>query len=232
MNHPSTARVSTSVMDAETLCRVLIVDDHQLFRNGLAELINSDPEVTVVGEATDAQQALEKFEQLRPHLVTLDISLAKGNGLELIYKFKELDPSVAVLVVSMFDEGTYADPAIKAGATGYVCKQASNDQIMEAVRTVRRQGIYLSQPAMNRMLQRTVHSQTGKEIAPESQLSTRELQIFTLIGQGETTQKIAKQLFLAPSTVETYRERIKNKLNLASGAELTRRAILWTLHNS
>lgn len=231
MNYQSTPRESITALDAESPCGVLIVDAHQLFRNGLAGLINSDPEVTVVGEATDEQQALEKFKQLRPHLVTLEISLAKGNGLELINKFKELDPSVAVLVVSMIDEGTYADSAIKAGATGYVCKQASNEQIMEAVRTVRRQCIYLSQPAMNRMLQRTVNSHSGGDIAPESQNSTRELQIFTLIGQGETTQKIAKQLFLAPSTVETYRERIKNKLSLASGAELTRKAILWTLHN-
>jgi DNA-binding NarL/FixJ family response regulator len=218
-------------MDSENLCRVLIVDDHQLFCNGLAELLNSEPGLEVVGQATDAQQAIDQFLELRPQLVTLDISLAKGNGLELIGRFKEIDPDAVVLVVSMFDETTYADSAIKAGAAGYVCKQASNEQILDAIHTVRRQGVYLSQSGMNRVLHRG-GAAGGASVSPETQLSTRELQIFTLIGQGETTQKIARQLYLAPSTVETYRERIKNKLNLANGAELTRKAILWTLHHT
>lgn len=222
---------SDRLMNAATPCRVLIVDDHQLFRNGLAELIGAEPGLTVVGEAQDAPTALEQFQQLRPNLTTLDISLAKGNGLELIGQFKRLDPDAFVLVISMFDEATYADRAIQAGAQGYVCKQAPNEQILEAIRTVRRPGIYLSPPAMDRLLHRSVKSTVGATEAPEVQLSTRELQIFTMIGQGQTTQRIAQQLNLANSTVETYRERIKGKLNLANGAELTRQAILWTLQN-
>jgi DNA-binding NarL/FixJ family response regulator len=142
---------------------------------------------------------------------------------------KAIDPAVLVLVVSMFDEAIYADRAIAAGAAGYLCKQATNQEIVEAVQSIRSHGMYLSRPMMERVLRRKGGSKAHVADSEEAQLSTRELQIFSLIGQGETTQKIAQQLNLAPSTVETYRERIKTKLNLANGAELTRRAILWML---
>jgi len=210
-------------------CRALIVDDHQLFRNGLSELLSTQPGVTVCGEAGEFHEALEKFQALKPNFVMVDISLAKGNGLDLVERLKTLDPNVSVLVVSMFDEAVYADRAIAAGASGYLCKQAPNEEVLRAVQTVRNNGMYLSQPMMERLLRRKSGSKALVADSEEKQLSTRELQIFSLIGQGETTQRIAQHLNLSPSTVETYRERIKNKLDLANGAELTRRAILWMM---
>ena len=212
--------------------RALIVDDHELFRDGLKELIDSEADITVCGEAADSHEALEKFRELRPNLVTVDISLSKGDGLDLIARLKAIDPNVLILVVSMFEEAVYADRAIAAGATGYVCKQSANQKILDALRAVRRNTIYLSDTALNRHVQRSVGKQQAPVRPEEEQLSTRELQIFVLIGKAHTTQQIAQLLNLSPSTVETYRERIKGKLNLANGTELTHRAITWTLHNS
>jgi len=208
----------------------LIVDDHELFRTGLRELLSRDPDVEVVGEAASAQDALERYRELQPNLVITDISLADGDGLHVVERIKAIDPETFVLVVSMFDEEVFADRAIAVGASGYVCKQATNSEMLNALRTIRRSGLYVSPAVMQRMDKRGAASASG--VAEENLLSTRELQIFTMIGQGLTTQQVAQRLHLSTSTIETYRERIKGKLNLASGAELTRRAIVWLMHKS
>lgn len=209
-----------------------MVDDHELFRNGLVHLISTEPDISICGEAGTVSEALEKFRELRPDLMIVDISLAQGNGLDLVEKIKGIEPATILLVLSMFDESVYADRAIAAGASGYACKKAQNDEILNALRTVKRQGMYVSEVVMGRLRSRKKGQPSNTGSSQEEEfLSSRELQIFTLIGQGETTQKIAQELNLSPSTVETYRERIKVKLNLANGIELTRRAILWTLRS-
>jgi DNA-binding NarL/FixJ family response regulator len=211
---------------------VLIVDDHQLFRNGLKDLLSTEPNVEICGEASDFGAALELLRSTSPDLVTVDISLAAGNGLDLVERIKCASPSTAVLVISMYDEAVYSDRALSAGASGYVCKQAKNDDILDAVRTVRSKGVYLSQQSIERLMRRGAKGDGGIARPEADVLSARELEILTLIGQGQSTQSIAKKLHLAVSTIETYRERIKEKLGLANAAELTRHAILWVMQHT
>jgi DNA-binding NarL/FixJ family response regulator len=213
-------------------CRVLIVDDHQLFRDGLKELIETESDIQVCGEAHDEESGFTKVMAERPNLVTVDISLASGSGLSLVSRIKKARPETMVLMLSMFDDRIYAERALAAGASGYVCKQSSNEDILAAFRTVRSGKLYLQHETMQRVLNRKV----GRpEAAPRSEvelLSVRELEIFTLIGRGRTTHQIADDLKIAVSTVETYRERLKLKLNLGSGNELSRHAFLWVTNNT
>jgi DNA-binding NarL/FixJ family response regulator len=207
--------------------RTLIVDDHPLFRDGLRELLENEPGIEICGEAESEDEAFELFRQTDADLVTVDISLAAGHGLNLVSRIKKARPSTVVLVLSMFDDRVYAERALATGAAGYVCKQATNQQLIAAFRTVRQGEIYLSEDIFQQVLQRKLAPKFSADKPETEQLSRRELQIYTMIGQGRTTHQIATELHLAVSTVETYRERLKSKLGLASGAELTRHAILW-----
>jgi DNA-binding NarL/FixJ family response regulator len=212
--------------------RTLLVDDHELFRDGLRELLSNEPDLEICGEAESEDEAMDKFRECNVDLVTVDISLASGQGLNLVGRIKTARPETTVLVLSMYDDRVYAERALAAGASGYVCKQSANNDIVDAVRTVKAGGIYVRDEILQRILQQKV----GKKPVPlgveSEQLSDRELEVFTLIGHGRNTQGIADQLHLAVSTVETYRERLKSKLNVESGSELIRRAILWVMQNS
>jgi DNA-binding NarL/FixJ family response regulator len=211
--------------------RALIVDDHPLFRSGLRELLENEPGVEICGEAEHEDQAFRLFESTDADLVTVDLSLATGHGLSLVSRIKKQKPSAVVLVVSMHDNRVYAQRALTVGANGYVCKQANNQELLEAVRTVQSGEMYLSK-LVSSELARQKPGDGHLDGENVSNLSGRELQIFTLIGQGRNTHQISNELKLAVSTVETYRERLKTKLNLASGAELTRHAILWVMQSS
>jgi DNA-binding NarL/FixJ family response regulator len=210
---------------------VLVVDDHPLFRAGLRELLENEPGLEICGEAENEEEAFKLFEETDADLVTVDISLASGHGLNLVKRIKKAKPTTIVLVVSMFDDRVYAERALDAGALGYVCKQSPNSELVAALRSVRDGEVYLHDSIFKQILQRKVAGKEPAGGAKYSDLSGRELQIFTLIGQGRTTHEIAKELHLAVSTVETYRERLKTKLGLSSGAELTRQAILWVMQN-
>lgn len=227
MNAPAAIPLPYQPAPRET-ARIVVIDDHSLFRNGLRDLYTAEPGVEVVGEAGDVDEGLRLVRELRPDLVTVDIVLGAGDGLRLVEKIRAEFPQTAVLVISMYDDGVFADRAVAAGAAGYLCKQASVNEMREALRIVRKKGIYFSHQAMERLVKRGPH-ESRPTASEESQLSTRELQIFTFLGQGETTQSIATKLQLSPSTVETYRERIKTKLNIGNGSELVRRAILWVM---
>jgi len=212
--------------------RVLIVDDHPLFRDGLRELFQNGLGVVVSGEAEEEDEAFQQVVELKPDLVTVDVSLASGNGLNLIARIKKHSPTTAVLVISMFEDRVYSDLALAAGASGYICKQAGGAELKAALETVRKGEIYVSPDILQRM---SGGKQTPQETAKalnDKRLSSRELQIFTMIGQGRNTHEIASELGIAVSTVETYRERLKTKLNLASGSELTRHALFWMMQNS
>jgi DNA-binding NarL/FixJ family response regulator len=211
--------------------RALVVDDHELFRDGLRELLGDLPGIEICGEAEQEDDAFEQFRTKNPELVTVDISLESGHGLSLVSRIKALRPSTVVLVLSMYDDRVYAERALAAGASGYVCKQSTNKEIIDAVRTVLDGEIYVRDDILQRILMQKVGKKPPDLGAESEQLSDRELEVFTLIGQGRTTHAIAKELNLAVSTVETYRERLKVKLKLDSGSELTRRAILWLLQN-
>jgi DNA-binding NarL/FixJ family response regulator len=212
--------------------RTLVVDDHELFRKGLRELLECEPGVQVLGEAASEAEAIEKFEAIAAELVTVDISLASGHGLNLVSRVKMRRPSTVILVVSMYDERVFAEQAIAAGASGYVSKQASNADLVAAIRAVRKGEIYLRSDILQRLLKRKAGSKKLDAPLLDKRLSGRELVILSLIGQGNSTNQIAGELHLAVSTVETYRERIKTKLGLASSAELIRHAVLWVMQNA
>jgi DNA-binding NarL/FixJ family response regulator len=212
--------------------RTLIVDDHELFRKGLRELLESEPGVQVLGEAVGEVEAFEKFKAVDAELVTIDISLASGHGLNLVTRIKRFKSTSLILVVSMYDERVFAERAIAAGASGYVSKQASNIDIVAAIRAVRRGEIYLRPDMMQRLLKRKTGSKKIDAPLSDEQLSGREVVILSLIGQGMSTNQIAQELHLATSTVETYRERIKTKLGLSSAAELIRHSVLWLMENA
>jgi DNA-binding NarL/FixJ family response regulator len=211
---------------------VLIVDDHPLYRNGLRELFRNELNVDVAGEAETEEDAYEQVVRLKPDLVTVDVSLASGNGLNLIARIKKDSPKTAVLVISMFEDRVYSDLALAAGASGYICKQSTGAELKQALQTVRNGEIYVSPNVLQNMLGAKHSSREAAKSLHERRLSSRELQIFTMIGQGRNTHEIATELGIAVSTVETYRERLKTKLNLSSGSELTRHALFWMMQNS
>ena len=216
---------------AASPARVLIVDDHPLFRDGLRELLQGEPNLQVCGEAADLGGALEQIRATCATLATVDISLGSASGLELVKRIKRIAPNTSVLVVSMYDDRLYALRALEAGARGYLSKQASPGEILRALRTVRDGCIYLSEEMTQRLLHRKAGLfKAGGEDALES-LSDRELEVFRLIGLGYGTRQIACELNVAVTTIETYRERLKTKLALASSAELTHQATLWVLQN-
>ena len=212
---------------------ILIVDDHPAVREGLALRINGQPDMRVCGEAADVAEALKVVAETNPDLAVIDISLKNGNGIELIKRIKSHNGSIRMLVWSMHNESLYAERALRAGAMGYIHKEHATDQIITAIRTVLEGKVYLSEPMATQMLDRMVHGGNvplGR--SPIESLSDRELEVFSLIGQGKDTHTIADTIKVSPKTVETYRARIKEKLDLHNSIELVRRAVQWVLEES
>ena len=205
--------------------RILIVDDHPMMRQGLAQLINSEPDLAVVCEANDAGQALDLVSREKFELVLVDISLPGRNGLELIKDIRTLAPDVLILVVSMHDESLYAERVLRAGGRGYIMKQEGGKKLMAAVRQVLDGKIYVSEKMSARILE--IFSGRRSETSPMEKLSDREFEVFQLIGQGKGTRDIADHLHLSVKTVEVHRANIKQKLNLKSATDLVRQAVRW-----
>ena len=208
--------------------KVLLVDDHPLVRRGLADVIAREADLVVCGEASDVIEAMQVVERTNPDLVVVDLSLKSGHGIDLIEQIKARDDRVKVLVSSMHDETLFAERVLRAGAMGYVTKQESPDTLLAAIRQVLRNEVYLSPRMTSRLLHRAVSPRAGSA-DPLERLSNREIEVFEMIGQGLTTQQIAGRLKLSPKTVETHREKIKQKLNLKNSSELGRRAVQWVL---
>ncbi|MHC4405247.1 MAG: response regulator transcription factor [Planctomycetota bacterium] len=208
--------------------RILIADDHPIVRQGLAALITHEADMEVCGGAESVADALSQVDSVHPDLVVVDISLKDSHGIDLITQIKARDQGIKMLVWSMFDEKLFAERCLRAGAMGYVNKQESIDQVVDAIRRVLQGEIYLSSPMTSRLLHR-VSGHNLMEQDPIENLSNRELQVLEMIGQGMTTRQIARKLSLSPKTVETHREKIKTKLNLKNAAELGRRAVQWVL---
>ena len=211
--------------------RIMIVDDHPMMRDGLAMRISSQADMEVCGEAATEEEAFELVKKVCPDLVIIDISLKCGDGIALIKRIKSLGTTVKMLVVSAFQESLYAERAMRAGAMGYLNKQETNDELIDALRVVLNGELYASAD----MTQRLVSQALGKRSEtqdPIELLTDRELEIFRLIGTGITTGAIAEQLFLSTHTIDTHRENIKRKLGCKSGAELSRRAIQEMLESS
>ncbi len=211
--------------------RILIVDDHPIVRRGLRELIAHTEDLEVCGEAPDLPEALQQVKETRPDLVVVDISLKSGSGIELIKQIKAMDPHVRMLVSSVYDESLYAERALRAGAMGYINKEEALDNIIEAIRQVLAGRVYLSSDMTSRMLHRSISGDKSERASIET-LSSRELEIFELLGRGFTTSQIAAKLHRSIKTIDAHRESIKSKLNLTNSAQLTRSAVQWVLENT
>ena len=207
---------------------IALVDDHPLLRKGLARTIEAEADLNVAGQMDSAEEALGEIEDLAPDLVIVDISLPGMSGMELIKHLQSRAPDVQILVVSRHDETLYAERCIRAGARGYVMKQEAGDDIVRAIRKVLNDRIFVSEEINERLLQSMAEG--GRERimqSPLEVLSDRELEVFELTGKGGSTREIAERLHLSVKTVESYRARIKDKLNLDSGNELMKHAVQW-----
>jgi DNA-binding NarL/FixJ family response regulator len=207
--------------------RILLVDDHPIVRQGLAEMIDQEPDLTVCGTAEDVHKALDALDKLQPDLVIADISLKGSNGIELLKNIKVRHPRTLVLVLSMHDESLYAVRALRAGAAGYIMKQEATEKVLTAIRQVVTGEIYLSERMEKKMMHQLVGGRIARTGSPIEDLSDRELEVFGLIGQGHGTRQIAEELHLSIKTIESHRAHIKDKLNLRNATELVQHAIQW-----
>ena len=206
---------------------VMIVDDHALVRQGLATLINRSPDLEVVGQAPDSGKALELMAQKEPAVAVIDLSLAGGSGIDLLKEVSKRHPNVVTLVLTMHNELFYCERALRAGARGYVMKGEETDEVLEAIRTVLKGEVYVSEHLHSALVDRAANSGAGSSTSAVESLSDRELEVFELVGRGEPTREIAKQLSVSVKTVETHRHRIKEKLGLKTGTQMVRYAIRW-----
>jgi DNA-binding NarL/FixJ family response regulator len=207
--------------------RVVIVDDHPMFRERLSELINHELDMEVCGEADDAQQAIRLIRDTSPNLAIVDITLKRSSGLELIKSIKALSIVVPVLVLSMHDESLYAERALRAGATGYITKHQATEEVLSAIRRVLAGEIYLSEKMTTVFLKSLSTVGTRSVARSLDRLTDRELQVLEYVGRGYTTRAIADALKLGVATVDTYRARIKEKMNFRNAVELQHFAIRW-----
>jgi len=215
--------------ELEVPIKILIVDDHPLIRDGLKTRLAARSTWTICGEAEMPTEAIRLVREMAPTVVIIDLSLKDGNGLELIKQIAAMNNAPRMLVCSMHDENLYAQRAIHAGALGFLHKQRASDQIVEAIERVLEGKLFVSDEIMQRVLKRAVR---GAESNPIEELTDQELQVFEAIGSGMSVSRIGATLFLSPKTVETYRDRIKRKLNLRNAAELLRYAVKWTTEHA
>jgi DNA-binding NarL/FixJ family response regulator len=219
-------RKTPKIPDPSTAKRkVFLVDDHPIVRQGLAQLINNESDLVVVGQGEDAYQSLRAIREAKPDLVLVDVSLKDSDGIELLKELKSQSPDLPALVVSMHDESLYAERALRAGAGGYVMKQEAPQTLLAAIRTVLAGEVYVSSKMGATLLQRMVAGKKRAGGLPMDRLTDRELEIFRMIGAGKSVKEIADNLFLSVKTVEAHREHIKEKLSIKSSAELLRFAI-------
>src|SRR6202167_1127991 len=213
-----------------TKCRVFLIDDHPIVRQGLALFIEREQDLMVCGQAEGALSALQAIPDLMPDFIVLDISLDGPDGLELLKTLRAKYPSLPVLILSMHDESVYAERALRAGANGYIMKQEATEKVLTAIRQVLRGEVYLSDHLTKRMLQHFVHG-SASPCDPVATLSDRELEVYRLIGVGHETRQIADELHVSTKTVESYQAHIKEKLSLRNSRELLQHAIESSLHD-
>ena len=220
-------RKSRTAGTARQRTRILLVDDHPLVRERLAEIINREADLTVCGEAEERHEALAAISAKRPDLAIIDLTLKNSDGMELIKDIRSRWPKLRMLVVSMHDESLYAERVIRAGALGYITKQEATRNILVAIRRVLEGTIYLNEKIASHIISRLTAHAGAVPATPAELLSDRELQVFDMTGQGHNTGEIATRLKVAVKTIETYRARIREKLRLRNSSELLQSAICW-----
>ncbi|MCA9077885.1 MAG: response regulator transcription factor [Planctomycetaceae bacterium] len=219
MNHSSEPQLKT---------RVFLIEDHPLLRDGLRMQIEEQPDLQVCGEADDVAPALEGIREANPDVAIIDLSLKTGSGLDLIKQLASAKRAPQMIVFSMQDEHFYAERALRAGAQGYVHKHANSESIIDAIRHVRDGKLYVSQEVHEQMMRKAVASpRVPSSGQPEEALTDRELQVLESLGKGHTVKEIGDRLSLSPKTIETYRDRIRKKLDIPSSTQLLRYAFQW-----
>jgi DNA-binding NarL/FixJ family response regulator len=207
--------------------RILLVDDHPFMRAGLGQLIDCQPDLVVGGEAGNPAEALQALARQQPNLILTDLTMPGRSGLEFIKDLRAAHPEVPILVVSMHDEAVYAERALRAGARGYIMKEAGGENLLGAIRQVLRGEVYVSHKMSARILEAVSSRRPRGSSSPIEQLTDREFEVFQLIGQGKGTREIAAELHLSPKTVDVHRSHLKEKLGLADSTALIRHAVRW-----
>ncbi|MFQ5889558.1 MAG: response regulator [Gemmatimonadota bacterium] len=205
--------------------RVLLADDHAVLRAGLAALIEAEPDLEVVGEAGDGEEAVDKARKLGPDVVVMDLSMPGMGGLEATRRIAALDLGARVLVLTAHAEETYLFPVLDAGGSGYVTKTRADTDLLRAIREVARGEVFLYPSAAKLLLRRYQESEAGAEASPLHRLSPREREVLALTAEGYSSSEIGERLFISPKTVDTYRSRIMQKLRLHHRTELVRFAL-------
>jgi len=211
--------------------RILIVDDHPLVREGLIGLLAAERDFEICGQASGVAEARKLAAHEEPDVAIIDLTLKDGSGIELIKELHAQTTRTKLLALTMHEESLFAERVLRAGAVGYVNKHEASRTIIKAIRTVLEGKVYLSQRMTERIVERAVGMGDAVALSPIERLTDREMEVFEMIGQGLTSKQIATRLGLSPKTVDTYRERLKEKFDLKSANELTKHAVQWVLEN-
>lgn len=213
-----------------TKIRVLLADDHAVLRAGIRALLDMQPDIEVIGEASDGHQAVARARELKPDIVLMDIGMPGLDGLAATRQIKETFPQTHILILTQHENKEYVLPALKLGASGYVLKRAEGDELITAIRTVHAGGTFLD-PAIAGAVVGEMTRDRSAEAAPFDSLSEREREVLVMLARGDTYQQIAEALFISPKTVDYHRTNLMRKLGLSNRAELTRFAIQRGLLN-
>ncbi len=215
------------IMQNNKRYKIFIVEDHPIFRDGISQLINKEEDMVVVGGCENASECLKYLKNNQPDCIIMDITLKDSCGIELTKEIKKSYPSLPVLVLSMHEELIFAERVFKAGARGYITKREATNKVIDAIRRVLQGKIYICDTMIDYFLERSVSGGNNVTVSPVERLSEREFEVFNLIAKGMTNKSISRVLSVTTNTVSTYRERIKEKLNLQNNAELNRYAMQW-----
>ena len=205
--------------------RILLVDDHAMFRAGIRALLESEERMSVVGEASSGDEAVDEVRALKPDVVVMDLSMPGSNGLEATRRIAALGLDTRVLVLTVHAEVEYLVPVVEAGASGYLTKTSADQDLIEAIRVVARGEVYLPPKATRLLLQQYRSAESNSDLADLHELSSREQEVLALTAEGFSSREIGKKLFISPKTVDTYRARIMDKLGLNHRSELVRFAL-------
>jgi DNA-binding NarL/FixJ family response regulator len=224
MNMKAPARKDVAATEKK---RIFLVDDHTILREGLVELINHTDPLVVCGEASSADEALERIPSAKPDLIIVDLALPETGGMELLRTLRIRHPSIPALVLSMHDESVYAERVLRAGARGYIMKHEAITELKAAIERVLEGGLYLSRRMSDQLLASAVGARPRREAPPIGRLSDREFEVLEMMGLGLGTTEIARKLRLSVKTIETYQAKLKEKLDLPDAARLLQYAIKW-----
>jgi DNA-binding NarL/FixJ family response regulator len=226
--------MAIAIAPKKSKARILLVDDHPVLRRGVADLVNREDGLEVCGEAATLQDAVALAGKLKPDLAIIDVSLDGNNGIDLMKTLSSRYISMPLLAYSVHDESIYAERALRAGAKGYVMKQAAPEVLLSAIQQILKGKMFLSGRMSEHLLSKLVGAGTSTAAvqSPIDKLSDRELEVLQMMGKGIGTAQIADRLCLSTKTIETYREHLKEKLNLSTGQELLRYAIELSLEQS